>query len=174
MALRILRETNSHIKSVILGQAAQLMMNMARAYAADAETLERYFYRYSAAWRREYLREKTSSADAYEAAYLRQRPKFGAYVTRVREVQRAESSDGAIPEEWFQHCNYMRKKILELYQAGDLLLGPMAQSEEEAVRRVFISYMHMHNNRLGVRIVDETYLAYVLSRAVRENLCQMV
>jgi thiopeptide-type bacteriocin biosynthesis protein len=171
MVLKILRDTNSHIRSALLGQAMQLMLNMARAFSPDSNALATFCRRYSDAWRRDYLQQDGSEDEAYENAYRRQKRKLISYLSRGEMADSGDRIDHRLLCDWYSHCVDIRNAASTLYSKGELLLEPKAQSEEEAITRVFIGYMHMTNNRLGARIVDESYLAYVLSRAVEETAC---
>lgn len=74
---------------------------------------------------------------------------------------------------WFANRNAL-KKILVLHAKGSLvhprsgLVIPEndVASAREATLWIFQSYIHMHNNRLGINPFEESYLAYLLSEGI--------
>jgi len=59
----------------------------------------------------------------------------------------------------------------ELYDAGRLSRGQPEPftTREQAVVAICSSYVHMMNNRLGITIQEESYLAYLILRTLQRD-----
>ena len=169
--LRILKTGNCHIKSALLGQGLQLMHAMASVCYPDPSNRAVFFERYSQAWREQYLQDNVAPESVYEKAYDRQRSKLERHIAGLEVYDTAQTHQSNTVYQWYEHCMAVKDAVLALYESGELVLSPLATSPEEAMRRVFVSYMHMTNNRLGISIPDESYLAHILGRTIQE-MCE--
>jgi hypothetical protein len=66
---------------------------------------------------------------------------------------------------WIDHAKTLREDVLRLRRADRLDLRPSAEGDEAALANLLGSYVHMTNNRLGLLVHDEVYLASLLERA---------
>jgi hypothetical protein len=79
---------------------------------------------------------------------------------------------------WARHWETLREQVLELGTAGKLTFvragtsrAPKVISNPEVLLpHLLASYIHMTNNRLGLPIADEAYLAYILARTLQDNM----
>ena len=92
-------------------------------------------------------------------------------VDRIRTISAGDSGQqlSGIERTWLTHCRELRDRVDA--NAGELLF-PAASGREpiaDPVARAAVllsSYIHMTNNRLGVAILDEIYLSYLIERAL--------
>jgi len=95
------------------------------------------------------------------------------YVTYIGELWDALCSGQAFEEAWMNRWIDGMKKVYtqlhELYVAGRLHVTEDRSGAEETINTVLESYIHMMNNRLGILNREESYIAYVIGRSVKEN-----
>jgi thiopeptide-type bacteriocin biosynthesis protein len=172
--LTLLRTTNVHVRTALLGQSAQLMLALCLTFLPDEEAVATFLTRYRTMWETSYQESSEGQHEKFDASYARMRERL---VQRVRQV-RAGVRDlpGAAPtareRAWIQHAAELRDDILELAHDGKLAFreGRTPDDPQDALAVVLSSYVHMTNNRLGVSILDEIYLSYVLRNALLEAI----
>jgi hypothetical protein len=177
--LDILRTMNVHLRTVVLGIAAQLMMVMTTAFLPAAEDGAEFLQRYHDYWSGSLTNTAFASTADYDAAY----EAMGASVRNRFAAVRGALAQGAGAElpgvlaGWSAHCQELRARISPLAEAGKLVFRAWDGEGEDLVTdpgfaagRLLMAYLHMTNNRLGVTITDESYLAHILTRALREDL----
>ncbi|MFJ3123606.1 lantibiotic dehydratase C-terminal domain-containing protein [Streptomyces sp. NPDC094461] len=179
------RTKNLHLRTVLLGTSAQLMMVMSAAFLPDRTELADYLDSYYEFWHKAFPGTGFIGSDEYDRNYAAMAPGLAARFARVRAAV-AEPADAGAEEGgtarlpgflagWAEHCAELRERAVELSRNGDLVFRSWDGERDEVVTDPAASlplllspYMHMTNNRLHVTIRDEAYLAHVLGRALRE------
>ncbi|MFD4314718.1 lantibiotic dehydratase C-terminal domain-containing protein [Streptomyces sp. NPDC058548] len=187
------RTMNLHLRTVLLGTSAQLMMVMASCFLPEEDRLAEYLDGYYEFWHRAFPGTGFIGSKEYERNYAEMAPVLGRRFAAVRaaiasgELERLPS----FLRGWAEHCLELRARIEELTGRGELLFplreGP-AREDTGQVRaesadavptaslthlravlpRLLSPYMHMTNNRLHVTIRDEAYLSFVLGQVLRD------
>ena len=94
------------------------------------------------------------------------------YMTQMRTKEQLTPIEYA----WKSHIQELRQCVDTLLARGNIMLfgvpeeqlpGP-SEITDKAYRFLLGSYVHMTNNRLGVSIFHEVYLAYLLKRALED------
>jgi hypothetical protein len=178
LVIQATKTMNLHLRPVVLGLSAQLMMVMTTAFLQGDESTIQFLQMYHDFWRRGYSAGNFVGESEYDAAY----DMMGDRVSRRFTDLRAACLQGQIdhiPEllqNWFHHCVLLRERIADLAVRGDLVLQSWEGPEDEvvtnvdhAVRRLLSPLLHMTNNRLSVTFTDEAYLGHTLARALRET-----
>jgi hypothetical protein len=183
---------NLHLRTVLLGTSAQLMMVMLSCFLPDARKQADYLDQYYEFWHRAFPGTGFIGSKEYDRNYAETAPGLRR---RYREIRgavaamrdaRQGAADGAagapvrLPaflQGWSQHCLELRSRVVSLAESGRLVF---AAPEDGTARpttdlahvlpTLLSPYMHMTNNRLHVTIRDEAYLAHVLGRVLREDL----
>ncbi|MEU7023633.1 lantibiotic dehydratase C-terminal domain-containing protein [Streptomyces sp. NPDC046203] len=184
---------NLHLRTVLLGTSAQLMMVMASCFLPEEKDLADYLDAYYGFWHRLFPGTGFIGSSEYERTYEKMAPSLGARFAQLREAV-ASREPARLPEflrGWAEHCLELRDRVVELTERGELAFpawdGPAREDTgqeraadpdaaplvtatrvEAVLPRLLSPYMHMTNNRLHVTIQDEAYLAYVLGRVLRE------
>ncbi|MFI8003496.1 lantibiotic dehydratase C-terminal domain-containing protein [Streptomyces sp. NPDC086010] len=187
------RTMNLHLRTVLLGTSAQLMMVMASCFLPEEDRLADYLDGYYAFWHRAFPGTGFIGSEEYEATYARMAPQLGSRFAEIRAAVRSGEA-GRLPRflrGWAEHCLELRGRIEDLATKGDLVFpvgeGPAREDAGqertepggavvlEAVThapavlpRLLSPYMHMTNNRFHVTIRDEAYLSFMLGRVLRE------
>ncbi|MEV7280910.1 lantibiotic dehydratase C-terminal domain-containing protein [Streptomyces sp. NPDC093111] len=187
------RTMNLHLRTVLLGTSAQLMMVMASCFLPEEDRLAAYLDGYYAFWHRAFPGTGFIGSAEYERNYAEMAPALGRRFAAVRAAI-AGGELGRLPSflrGWAEHCLELRGRIAELTERGELHFplheGP-AREDTGQVRaqpadavptaplthlpsvlpRLLSPYMHMTNNRLHVTIRDEAYLSFVLGQVLRD------
>ncbi|MFE8938335.1 lantibiotic dehydratase C-terminal domain-containing protein [Streptomyces sp. NPDC007872] len=193
LVLEAYRSMNLHLRTVLLGTSAQLMMVMASCFLPEEERLADYLDSYYAFWHRLFPGTGFIGSTEYERTYERTAPSLGARFARIREAVAGGGTAGlpVFLRRWAEHCLELRERVVDLTRRGDLVFpaweGPAREDtgQERAedpdaaplvpvthvpavLPRLLSPYMHMTNNRLHVTIRDEAYLSFVLGRVLRE------
>ncbi|MFE5944683.1 lantibiotic dehydratase C-terminal domain-containing protein [Streptomyces sp. NPDC056480] len=187
------RTMNLHLRTVLLGTSAQLMMVMASCFLPEEDRLADYLDGYYAFWHRAFPGTGFIGSKEYERNYAEMAPALGRRFAAVRaaiasgELERLPS----FLRGWAEHCLELRGRIAESAGRGELLFplregparedtGQLRADPVEAVPtaplthlpsvlpRLLSPYMHMTNNRLHVTIRDEAYLSFVLGQVLRD------
>ncbi|MBC7269382.1 MAG: lantibiotic biosynthesis protein [Streptomyces sp.] len=169
---------NLHLRTVLLGTSAQLMMVMASCFLTDDEELAGYLQRYYEFWHRAFPGTGFIGSAEYDRHYAEMAPRLGR---RFGEIRRAVATNrlDALPaflRGWAAHCLELRRRAAALAEAGELVFRSWDGSRDERVSDPALAlplllspYMHMTNNRLHVTIRDEAYLSHILGRVLRSG-----
>ncbi|MFC0865166.1 lantibiotic dehydratase C-terminal domain-containing protein [Sphaerimonospora cavernae] len=171
------RTKNLHLRTVLLGTSAQLMMVMAATFLPDREELISYLDSYYEFWHRAFPGTGFIGSTEYDRNYAQLAPELAARFTHIRAAVAAGEPD-RLPTslaDWAVHCSQLRDRAQTLALAGELVFRSWDGERDEqitdpslALPRLLSPYMHMTNNRLHVTIRDEAYLSHVLGRCLRE------
>lgn len=187
LVIRLLQTTNVHIRPVLLGLAAQLMMISVSTFLQDADRMASFLERYHDYWNSSFGLDYWStssgvlveSAASYRISYDSMKEGLATrFIDTHHTIQRGELDRlTGFRAMWARHWEALREQVLELGSAGELTFvraftsrAPKVISDFDVLLpHLLASYMHMTNNRLGLSISDEAYLAYVLARTLQES-----
>lgn len=162
LVLRLVATGNMHMRTVLLGQAAQLGMGLCFAFLPGPAEVASFLQNYRIFWETSYQEPSTEQHEAFERSFTRMRDRLCERLVRVRDAVRDPESATGIEREWAEHCVELRDRAVALTRAGELTFrdGPV---DDPAVTLPILlsSYVHMTANRLGASILDEIYLAYI-------------
>lgn len=176
LVVEALRTMNLHVRTVLLGTAAQLMMVMSASFLDDDEELAHFLERYHAFWDGAFSGTDFTARKGYDRAYEDMGAELGRRFTAVRAAiaRGAEEELPAFLRGWALHCRDLAGRVRRLAADGELVFRRWSGGEEfgitderHALAMLMSPYMHMTNNRLSVTIRDEAFLAYVLARTLR-------
>ncbi|MFB7556056.1 lantibiotic dehydratase C-terminal domain-containing protein [Streptomyces brevispora] len=177
------RSKNLHLRTVLLGTSAQLMMVMSATFLPDRQKLADYLDSYYEFWHRAFPGTGFIGSDEYDSNYASMAAGLASRFDRVRAATAGEGGAARLPgflAGWAEHCAELRERVVALARDGDLVF-PSRDGEGDgdgeervtapsaALPMLLSPYMHMTNNRLHVTIRDEAYLSHVLGRALRES-----
>ncbi|HEY7483077.1 MAG TPA: lantibiotic dehydratase C-terminal domain-containing protein [Streptosporangiaceae bacterium] len=188
LVLDLIEKANTHLRTVTLGLAAQLMMIMSTTFLRDRNSVAEFMERYHHFWHDWFQLGNSQRDAAYESNYTEI---VGDLRHRFSEIFHSITSDKpdrltSFGRAWALHCAELRARVSEYAEQGRLIFPARDESgeyrpgrtvtEREAVtdpevalRALLSPYMHMTNNRLGANVVDESYLSYLLFRSLTDN-----
>jgi thiopeptide-type bacteriocin biosynthesis protein len=172
------RRMNLHLRTVLLGLSAQLMMVMSGTFLTDDDALLSFLDRYHEFWDRAFTGTNYTAEAGYDRAYTDTSASLDKRFRRIRDAV-ADGEPGRLPaflRGWAAHCAELRDHATELTRAGELTFRAwdgtrdIHSTDPALVLPMLLSpYLHMTNNRLTITIRDEAFLSYVLARALREG-----
>ncbi|MCX4969835.1 lantibiotic biosynthesis protein [Streptomyces sp. NBC_00654] len=181
------RSKNLHLRTVLLGTSAQLMMVMSATFLPDRTELADYLDSYYEFWHKAFPGTGFIGTEEYDRNYAAMAAGLTARFERVMAATAGGArEDGGVREAgepavlpgflggWAEHCAELRDRARKLTADGDLVFRSWDGERDELVTDparslplLLSPYMHMTNNRLHVTIRDEAYLSHVLGRALR-------
>ncbi|RIV40365.1 thiopeptide-type bacteriocin biosynthesis protein [Micromonospora radicis] len=178
MVTTAIRTKNLHLRTVLLGTAAQLMMVMSACFLPDTDDLVDYLNRYHTFWRAAFPDTNYAGAEEYQQQYAATGPEIGRRFAAIRHSLRTTGGQDlpGLLRDWAEHCLELRHRAADLAERGQLVFRSWDGTRDEiptdprtALPLLLSPYMHMTNNRLHVTITDEAYLSYLLGRALPEH-----
>ncbi|WP_185744377.1 lantibiotic dehydratase C-terminal domain-containing protein [Arachnia propionica] len=175
IVLNLLSRVNMHLRTVTFGIAAQMMVVMASVFIPRRESLLDFFNGYEEYWARLYVDSRVDWRGKYERMLSSGDGSVRSQLQRVYEFAVGERDlEVSFLVEWRSHCIQLYSRIVELTFKGELVfegggsgLPVVADDPGQSARVLLGSYLHMHNNRLGVTPNDEAYLAHVVRHSLR-------
>ena len=171
--IRLESTANVHVRPVLFGLASQLMIAMLGVFLGDRDDAATFLATYRQYWERSSSDNPDERHEAYDKAYRTGSEDILAHLGPVFEAavaQRPESLTGFV-RTWTEHCIELRSKLADLDAEGGVEF-PIGSDEPTRVDfrtgliALLSGYIHMTNNRLGVSIIDECYLSYLLECAL--------
>ena len=101
-----------------------------------------------------------------DSAYRSQRKRLHSAVQGILAcVRRQADFEDAILMDWQAGVCRLHGRLRDLHGEG-AIAGPSDRSWRYVGQQLLGSYLHMMNNRLGIRRDEEVYLAYIVARTV--------
>ncbi|MEV6784611.1 lantibiotic dehydratase C-terminal domain-containing protein [Streptomyces sp. NPDC051098] len=179
LVIDALRTKNLHLRTVLLGTSAQLMMVMAACFLPDEDELADYLERYFEFWHNAFPGTGFIGSKEYNRNFEQTAPDLGRHFFRIRRAVITGQLE-QLPtflRGWAEHCLELRRRASALAMGGGLTFRSSDGSRDEvitdtrtALLLLLSPYMHMTNNRLHVTIRDEAYLSHVLGRVLRMGI----
>lgn len=171
IVLRLSRDTNIHIRSIMFGHAIQLMIQTCYGFLEDDARVSAFFQHYMDFWQGSFGQNINNNSNRLMPRFIRKYDRVAHKLQkRVADIRafvqaRPASSGTEVERMWSEHIRELRASVSTLFAAGQIEL-PEVEDEAGAFRSLLRGYIHMTNNRLGVNISDEVYLSYLLRRAI--------
>ncbi|MHA6757519.1 lantibiotic dehydratase C-terminal domain-containing protein [Streptacidiphilus sp. PAMC 29251] len=175
LVVRANQTMNLHLRPVLLGLSAQLMMVMTTAFLPGEAASREYLQSYHDFWSRSFSSTEYIRDTEYNQAYDQMGDRVAVRFSDLRRAL-ASGDGGRLPEilaEWYAHSLDLLGRITELAERGALEFRSWTDDRQELVTdplqaalRLLSPYLHMTNNRLYVTLDDEAYLSQVLARGL--------
>ncbi|MGP4015827.1 thiopeptide-type bacteriocin biosynthesis protein [Saccharopolyspora sp. 5N708] len=157
------------------GQALAMMLAGAMVASGGADGLLGHLSTGQRDWgRRLVFGHPAVSENRFEEKFQRQRSHLVGLVEKLVRLVDSGATEraGSAVARWTASTTSLRDNLIRLRRQGlfapqELLTAP-AERDDADLRSVLLFCSHMHNNRLGVSLPEESYLMYLLWRAVSE------
>jgi hypothetical protein len=177
LVLRLLATTNVHVRTVLLGLSAQLMMMMCGVFLEDERRIADFLEDYRVFWETSYQERSDEYHESFDNSYRKMRAELQGRIADIMRAVRGDDKLTGIERQWLTHCRELRNRVEELARNGQLWFrrrgddAPRQVTDVDAALSILLSsYVHMTNNRLGVSILDEIYLSYLMRSALLDDL----
>ncbi len=178
IVLKLVRTTNLHVRSILLGLAFQLAVSLSMGLLEDQAQVARFFAHYEQFWTRNYGRAEITPA-SFEKKFARMEAPLQQRIFDLEQsvFQGVQEPCSPLEWEWIEHVRELKTRLERLVAEKKLifqnaLTGDQPQMFDDPVAAASLlltSYIHMTNNRLGALILDEMYLAYLIRRTLEER-----
>lgn len=166
----LVSRANMHLRTVTFGLATQMMVVLSGTFIPDRGRMLDFLENYEDYWARLYVTSDVDWKARYELAMKDLDERVPERLRSVLDFTLGlRDSSVAFLDRWRDHCRELRGRIEEATVQGLITFGvdehgvPLVVNDPEQTLQVFLgSYLHMHNNRMGVTPNDESYLAHVL------------
>ncbi len=182
--IQLLREVNVGVPTMRLGIAVQLFLPLFYGFFGTDQGVIDALAGYISFWQASHGNaggpyEKLMAVGSYHKNYLRMAPELQQRVLEIKKYMtedRTQEQLTSIEYAWKSHIQELRRRVDALLAKGGItLLGAdrealpsLSGQLDKEYRFLLGSYVHMTNNRLGVSISHEVYLAYLLKRALED------
>ncbi|WP_165521730.1 thiopeptide-type bacteriocin biosynthesis protein [Micromonospora zingiberis] len=178
VVLDLLATTNVHVRPVLLGLSAQLSMMMCAVFLDDDRQIAEFLDEYRRFWEISYSEPSDDYHASFDTSYRRMDVALRDRLAAIRAAARGPAPARAtgVEDRWAAHCRELRDRVVTAAGQGNLLFQrgdaePRVVDDLDAVVPILLSsYLHMTNNRLGVSILDEIYLSYLMRTALLDEL----
>lgn len=177
--LRILRDINVRVRDILLGISIQLSLPVCYGFMEQDQQVLDFLDNYLKYWTGEFFPISERMEIEFQKKYAKMAKELQARIADVRQYMIDGTVGNLTPmeQEWAAHIRQLRQRIDDLVRRGLLIfrgkgedggLGQITMEDVAYYQILLSSYIHMTNNRLGVSISDEVYLAYILKLALLE------
>lgn len=181
LTAHLLDVSNTHVRPVLLGLAAQLMLMSAYTFLDEDAAVHRFFQGYRTFWETAYGEPTAERHAVFDRSFELTSETFAAKLARIRTLAGDSEADGAeqpsgIERTWLTHCRDLRDRVRAAADRGEFLFRSPESGAPTPVRYgerlitvLLSSYVHMTNNRLGTSPGQEAYLSYLIERALERG-----
>jgi thiopeptide-type bacteriocin biosynthesis protein len=165
VALEVLRNTNSNVRTSALGMAFQLMLRFAFAYLQDRAKVFVFFQSFARFFQGPNISPEMQAGINRVFARQSQRIEEQIRHLEITNARLSASKHGPLGR-YIGNAVWLREQVTRLHDDGLLDFGEPAGTMDHLSMRLLTSYIHMTNNRLGILIADEVYLANMIANTL--------
>ncbi|MEO8970177.1 MAG: lantibiotic dehydratase C-terminal domain-containing protein [Ktedonobacteraceae bacterium] len=182
IVIRLLRDTNVPVRTIMLGLSTQLSLPLCFGFLEDDQRVIDFLINYLKYWQETFHKESLNLHADFDKKYDKMAVELQRRIAEVRRyiVDNTPGSLTVIEREWAAHIRELRARIDALVLEEKLIfqgkgedgeaIGPITRLDYAYYQVLLSGYIHMTNNRLGVSILDEIYLSYILKRTLEERI----
>ena len=171
-ALAFIDQLGSGNRPGRLGKGLLAMTVLLHAFLRDRAPAAALTHDYGTGYLKTLITDEDEQArweSAFERGFDRQAEQL---INVVHTVWEHLEDGGALPDvlgRYYRDLLAIQTRFAALQQQGRLTGGGVPlESYAQSVGQIVPSYLHMMNNRLGVRIEEEWYLSYLITRALEQ------
>ena len=167
--LDVLHITQGWSRAAMLSKAMDVVLHFVAAFYSKPNESACYLRDYVARWSTgKFFPARDHWEARFERAYDQQSAALQEHVHRILSKEGSgEGQQTHLFGNWQRHARELQREISALYLSNKLHFShPVSQAA--ATNHLLAAYLHMTNNRLGLRISEEAYVAYLLSRTLED------
>lgn len=173
-AIEIIKLMSTNDKSSRLGKALASMVILLQRFCKGKEEAARLVSNYSSGYLRAIAKEEKyheAWIESFDAGFNSQSEKLVELVNLLWAIPVGNELPDPL-HDYSENLQVVSQKLKQLCANKEVLFKQNYVDDwETCVQFIIPSYIHMMNNRLGVTIQEEAYLAYLISKGFKvENL----
>lgn len=154
-----------------LGKGLLAMVVLIHAFYNERAEAAHFFHNYSTGYLKSRVRNpelQTHWRNKFQQGFDKQSAMLAAYVNETWKRLDANAPVTPVLDAYYRQMETSKTRFASAFEAGDLRQQDDTPFTDwhNATRAIISSYVHMMNNRLGINIEDETYLAYLITQAL--------
>ena len=157
-------------RSSRLGKGLLSMVVLVHVFCGERERGAAFSQMYSTNYLRSLVREdggRDAWLDAFDQGFSQQSETLMEYVDAVWEAMDDGDPLSETLDAYAEGLRRDRDALRALFDAERVqVMGETAREWSRAVNGIAPSYVHMMNNRLGITLQEESYLGYLITRAL--------
>jgi thiopeptide-type bacteriocin biosynthesis protein len=157
-------------RSSRLGKGLLSMVVLVHLFAGDRDQAAQFVQMYSTNYLRAVAREeggREALLDAFDQGFSQQSETLMEYVDAIWEAMDDGDSLSDTLDAYVEGMRAIREELRALFQQERVQAAGRVPAEwAHAWQPLVPSYLHMMNNRLGITIQEESYLGYLVTRAL--------
>jgi thiopeptide-type bacteriocin biosynthesis protein len=157
-------------RSSRLGKGLLSMVVLVHAFCGARERGAAFAQMYSTNYLRSLVREdggRDAWLDAFDQGFSQQSDTLMEYVDAVWEAMDDGDELSETLDAYADGMRRHREELRALLDAGRVQVGGQTAPDwDRVVNGIVPSYVHMMNNRLGITLQEESYLGYLITRAL--------
>ncbi|QGZ40727.1 thiopeptide-type bacteriocin biosynthesis protein [Pseudoduganella flava] len=169
VTLQVLKGQNGHDFRIVLGQAFRFFAYVCLIFF-DAAERAGFALAYHRQWAQFGGRKGPSRGPEFHFKYERQREFLAAAIASCEETLADPATATPVEAAWIATLTTLKDSLAQAQADGAIVVPEERGGMAGYVRYLLPSYIHMHNNRLGLAISDEVYLAYLAHHAFADHV----
>ncbi len=171
-ALSLLSQIEGNDRSSRLGRALLSMVVLMHAFEPSSVAAARLAQRHGTGYLATLVRDRKRREpwwDAFDAGFDRQSERLTAHVHAVWNCLAQGGSASDALDRLSTSASGVRDDLAELCRSGQISVrGNLAPDWSTVVDAIVPSYVHLMNNRLGIMLHEESYLAHLVCRSLAQ------
>lgn len=168
ICLQLLGGQNGHDFRIVLGQAFRFFVYACLIFF-EAPERAGFAATYQRRWAQFGLSKSESTPAEFDFKYARQRSFLDVALQGCEDVIAGRATPTAIDAAWVGAMRRLHASLAMAKASGDIEVPEARGGLPFYIRYLLPSYIHMHNNRLGLSISDEVYLAFLVNQALTHH-----
>jgi thiopeptide-type bacteriocin biosynthesis protein len=169
IAISLIKEINKGNNSERLGKGLFIILVSLFIFSGDVSKCSEIMENYSKGYLTNILKEPKKQEDynkAYKLGYETQKSFLNEHIENIWAVLKASDDLDYELNEYIINVKIIKEKLESLLNQALLKRDEYVFSNSEDILKIIVpSYIHMMNNRLGISIPEEAYLAIIISKA---------
>jgi thiopeptide-type bacteriocin biosynthesis protein len=174
ISIFLLGKIISEERSSRLGKALLSMSVLLYVFLEDRTKAAKFARNYGMNYLKTLLRDEALQSrwvEAFGAGYTRQAEILAIYINETWERLQASETLSEVLDRYRRNVHEIKWRFKTLWADRRLMIGSVVlENWEHCVSAIVSSYMHMMNNRLGVTLQEESYLAYLLAQTLGKSV----
>ena len=168
-AIELVKQMNLNDESDRLAKGLLATLVLIYTFLPDRIIASNFINNYSHSYLSAFARnDETNSiyTEAFNNGFNRQSEKLVEFINKVWNALENGYELTEALDTYKANLEIIKEKLKKLYDLGLINKEIKIESWYNCVRMILPSYVHMMNNRLGIQIKDEAYLAFLINKAI--------